>query len=83
MRQLSDEQLEGKVNSTIRIFSNLNDKDIFEGFYRKALAKRLISRGGGLQHGEGERMMIARLKAECGPIFTKKLEVMLADLQAS
>ena len=28
-------------------------------------------------------MMIARLKAECGPIFTKKLEVMLADLQAS
>lgn len=59
----------------------MTDKDIFEGFYRKALAKRLIT-GRGL-HSEGERMMIARLKAECGPIFTKKLEVMLADLQAS
>ncbi len=81
VRQLSDDQLEAKINSTIRIFSNLSDKDIFEGFYRKALAKRLINNRG--LHNEGERMMIARLKAECGPIFTKKMEVMLSDLQAS
>ena len=69
------------INCTIQIFSNLSDKDIFEGFYRRALSKRLImNRGYNL---DAEKIMISSLKSECGPIFTKKMEVMLTDLKAS
>ena len=69
------------LNGAIRFFCLLNDKDIFEDCYKKALAKRLLS--GRSACFDAERMVIAKLKTECGAQFTTKLESMFADIQIS
>ena len=35
-------EISEKVDKVIQIFRYLNDKDIFEGFYKSSLAKRLL-----------------------------------------
>ena len=56
-------------------------KDVFEAFYKKDLAKRLL-----LQRSvsnDAEKGMITKLKAECGSQFTNKLEGMFNDMELS
>jgi len=56
-------------------------KDVFEAFYKKDLAKRLL-----LQRSvsnDAEKAMITKLKAECGSQFTNKLEGMFNDMELS
>jgi cullin-4 len=48
-------------------------KDVFEAFYKKDLAKRLLL--GKSASIDAEKSMISKLKAECGSQFTNKLEV--------
>ncbi len=52
----------------------LQGKDVFEAFYKKDLARRLLL-GKSANH-DAEKAMIAKLKAECGSQFTNKLEGM-------
>ena len=47
---------------------------MFEAFYKKDLARRLLL-GKSASH-DAEKAMIAKLKAECGSQFTNKLEGM-------
>ena len=49
------------------------DKDIFENFYRSHLSRRLLTAKSASD--EIEKVMIAKLKAECGQQFTSKMEV--------
>ena len=50
-------------------------QDSFEAFYSKDFAKRLLfNRSAGK---DIEQLFIGKLKAECGPSFTQKLEGML------
>ena len=51
----------------------LADKDVFESFYRSHLSKRLLSARSASD--EIEKIMIAKLKSECGQQFTSKMEV--------
>ena len=54
---------------------------MFEAFYKKDLAKRLL-----LQRSvsnDAEKGMITKLKAECGSQFTNKLEGMFNDMELS
>lgn len=56
-------------------------KDVFEAFYKKDLAKRLLlNRSVSI---DAEKACIARLKAECGAQFTTKLEGMFKDVELS
>ena len=55
-------------------------KDIFEAFYKKDFAKRLLM--GKSASVDIEKAMIAKLKAECGAQYTSKLEGMFKDEQA-
>jgi cullin 3 len=77
------------------IFRYLNDKDIFESYYKTFLSKRLLG-GKGLTRAfwlhslivlgindEMERIMISKLKSECGYQFTSKLEGMFTDIRLS
>jgi hypothetical protein len=48
------------LDKVIVIFRYLQDKDVFESFYKQHLAKRLLSSRGG--SFETERNMIAKLK---------------------
>jgi cullin-4 len=56
-------------------------KDVFEAFYKKDLAKRLLL--GKSSSTDAEKALIAKLKAECGGPFTSKLESMFKDTDLS
>lgn len=59
----------------------LQGKDVFEAFYKKDLAKRLLlNRSVSI---DAEKACIARLKVECGAQFTTKLEGMFKDVELS
>ena len=56
-------------------------KDVFEAFYKKDLAKRLLlNRSASV---DTEKNMITKLKHECGAQFTNKLEGMFKDIDLS
>ena len=56
-------------------------KDVFEAFYKKDLAKRLLL--GKSASSDAEKIMIAKMKTECGSGFTSKLEGMFKDMDVS
>ena len=56
-------------------------KDIFEAFYKKDLAKRLLV--GKSASVDAEKSMLLKLKQECGAQFTSKLEGMFKDIELS
>eukprot|EP00056_Hartaetosiga_gracilis_P003243 m.61283 g.61283 ORF g.61283 m.61283 type:complete len:737 (-) comp11383_c0_seq7:137-2347(-) len=73
--------LEDRLRYVVILFNYLQDKDIFQKFYSKYLAKRLIH--GSSTSEEAEQGMIARLKALCGFEFTGKLQRMFTDVTVS
>jgi cullin 4 len=56
-------------------------KDVFEAFYKKDLARRLLL--GRSSSMDGEKSAVSKLKAECGSQFTSKLEGMFTDIELS
>eukprot|EP00981_Chlorochromonas_danica_P005296 scaffold1058_cov155-Ochromonas_danica.AAC.41 len=79
--QICEEDMESKIDQALTIFRYLSNKDIFEQFYQKKMAKRLLANKS--SSDEIEKSVIARLKAECGYQFTSKLESMLIDNDTS
>lgn len=59
----------------------MQGKDVFEAFYKKDLAKRLLL--GRSASSDAEKAMITKLKTECGSQFTNKLEGMFKDIDLS
>lgn len=70
-----------KVDKIIQIFRYLQDKDVFENFYKNSFAKRLLDSRRVLE--EAEKEVIKKLKEECGFQFTQRLEVMFKDIKMS
>lgn len=75
----SETEIEEKLSQAINIFKYINDKDIFQKFYSKMLAKRLIY----CQYIslDAEEIMINKLKQACGYEFTSKLHRMFTDIK--
>jgi cullin 3 len=65
----------------ILLFRALSSKDVFEEHYKDKTAKRLL--GGKIISEDIEKMMISKLKQECGTNYTNKLEGMFVDLSKS
>lgn len=59
----------------------IQDKDMFERYYKKHLARRLLH--GKSESADVERQMITRMKQEIGNAFTTKLEGMFKDMAMS
>jgi cullin 3 len=59
-----ENEIEQQLNNVISIFRYLHDKDIFEDVYKQHLSQRLLA--GTTGNTEVEKLMIAKLKAECG-----------------
>lgn len=63
------------------VFKYIEDKDVFQKFYSKMLAKRLV------QHmsasDDAEASMISKLKQACGFEYTSKLQRMFQDIGVS
>lgn len=81
MKGMSEEEIENRLNKVVLLFRLLQDKDVFESFYKNHLQKRLL--GGRSMSDEWERAMISKLKSECGYQFTSKLEGMFQDMRMS
>ncbi|KAL8006350.1 putative cullin protein, neddylation [Plasmopara halstedii] len=76
-----EEEMDTRVTHAIALFRYLQDKDVFEEFYKVLLAKRLLNSRG--TSDEAEKLVISKLKAECGYQFTSKLEGMFKDMSIS
>merc|ERR1712176_468085 len=79
--KMSENEVLSKLDDVITIFKYLSDKDIFEDFYKQHLASRLLHTKSHSDHFE--KVMIAKLKTECGHQYTSKLEGMFKDIAQS
>jgi len=69
------------LDKVMVIFRFIQGKDVFEAFYKKDLAKRLLmSKSASI---DSEKSMLSKLKQECGSQFTWKLEGMFKDIDIS
>lgn len=78
---VTESEVEQRLESSMKVFHYLNEKDIFEAFYKKHLAKRLLLNKSA--SADLERSMLSKLKAECGSQYTAKLEGMFNDVELS
>ena len=77
----TEDELESVLECAITLFRFLQEKDVFEKYYKQHLAKRLL--GGKSSSEDAERSMLVKLKTECGYQFTSKLESMFTDMKTS
>ncbi|CAH1170430.1 unnamed protein product [Phaedon cochleariae] len=80
-KDLLEDDLETILDKVMVLFRYIQGKDIFEAFYKKDLAKRLLLCKSTSQ--DAEDSMIGRLKLECGAAFTSKIEGMFKDINIS
>lgn len=80
-KEATEEELERLLDKIMVIFRFINGKDVFEAFYKKDLAKRLLV--GKSASVDAEKAMLSKLKQECGAGFTSKLEGMFKDMELS
>lgn len=80
-RGITDTELEINLESAMVIFRAIQDKDVFEKYYKMHLSKRLLSAKSGSD--DAERSFLSKLKKECGFQFTSKLESMFNDMRIS
>ncbi|KAL4711200.1 hypothetical protein ACJJTC_019041 [Scirpophaga incertulas] len=77
----SEAEADDKLSAAIVVFKYVDDKDVFQKYYARALARRLIHQLSVSM--EQEEAMINRLKAACGYEFTNKLHRMFTDVAVS
>ena len=63
------------------VFKYIEDKDVFQKFYSKMLAKRLVYQTSASD--DAEASMISKLKHACGYEYTSKLQRMFQDMSVS
>lgn len=78
---LSEQEIEAVLDRTMVLFRYLQEKDVFERYYKQHLAKRLLLNKS--MSDDAEKNMISKLKTECGCQFTLKLEGMFKDMALS
>lgn len=77
----TETEVEQKLTQSITIFKYIDDKDVFQKFYARMLAKRLIYNQS--MSMDAEEAMINKLKQACGYEFTSKLHRMFTDISVS
>lgn len=80
-KEATEEELEQILDKIMVLFRFIHGKDVFEAFYKKDLAKRLLVRKSASV--DAEKSMLSKLKQECGGGFTSKLEGMFKDMELS
>ncbi|CAG8782449.1 12692_t:CDS:10, partial [Racocetra persica] len=80
-KSMDDTDIERTLNEVLVLFRYIQGKDIFEAFYKRDLAKRLLlNKSASFDY---EKSMLSKLRKECGPQFTSKLEGMFKDIDLS
>lgn len=76
-----EDDMEKMLNQVMTVFKYIEDKDVFQKFYSRTLAKRLVN--GTSASGDAETSMISKLKDASGFEYTNKLQRMFQDIQTS
>jgi len=76
-----EQEMDHVLNDVMVVFKYIEDKDVFQTFYSKMLAKRLIHGTSASEDQEGT--MIGKLKSTCGYEYTSKLQRMFTDMSLS
>lgn len=74
-----DEEIKIQLDQVLDLFRFVQGKAVFEAFYKKDLARRLLMARSA--SADAERSMLTRLKTECGAAFTQNLEQMFKDVE--
>ncbi|XP_046854312.1 cullin-3-A-like [Xenia sp. Carnegie-2017] len=81
VKGLSEQEIESVLDKCMVLFRFIQEKDVFERYYKHHLAKRLLLNKS--VSDDAEKNMISKLKTECGCQFTSKLEGMFKDITLS
>ena len=74
-----ESEVNEQLDQVLDLFRFVHGKAVFEAFYKKDLARRLLM--GRSASADAERSMLQRLKTECGAGFTQNLEQMFKDIE--
>ncbi|CAB3398212.1 unnamed protein product [Caenorhabditis bovis] len=77
MKCVSDAEMDNRLDNIMILFRYLQEKDVFERYFKQHLAKRLLLDKS--CSDDVEKALIGKLKTECGCQFTQKLESMFRD----
>ncbi|KAI5307034.1 hypothetical protein KEM56_005427 [Ascosphaera pollenicola] len=80
-KAVEDTEMEEVLQRIMIIFRYIEDKDVFQKFYSRNLAKRLVNVTS--VSDDAEESMIGKLKGACGYEYTNKLQRMFQDIQIS
>ncbi|EAQ87198.1 hypothetical protein CHGG_03817 [Chaetomium globosum CBS 148.51] len=78
---VEDAELETRLVQIMTVFKYIEDKDVFQKFYSRMLARRLVHSNS--SSDDAETSMINKLKEACGFEYTNKLQRMFLDMQIS
>ncbi|KAK4338761.1 hypothetical protein RND71_043248 [Anisodus tanguticus] len=76
--KLSDDAIEETLDKVVKLLAYISDKDLYAEFYRKKLSRRLLFDKSA--NDDHERLILTKLKQQCGGQFTSKMEGMVTDL---
>ena len=76
-----ESDLENTLTQIMTVFKYIEDKDVFQKFYSRMLARRLVHTSS--SSDDAETSMISKLKEACGYEYTNKLQRMFQDIQIS
>jgi cullin 1 len=77
---MSDLQIYHYIDNITNLFIWMEDKDLFIEVYRWGLAKRLLDNK--IASIDYEKELIGKIKMNCGPQYTSKVEGMLNDMSS-
>lgn len=78
---VEEAELENTLSQIMTVFKYIDDKDVFQKFYSRMLARRLVHSNS--SSDDAETSMISKLKEACGFEYTNKLQRMFQDMQIS
>ncbi|KAK1833769.1 Cullin-domain-containing protein [Podospora conica] len=79
-RTKTDGEVDVVLDKAITLLRYITDRDMFERYYQKHLARRLLHNKSDM---DIEKDMVSRMKSEMGNHFTSKFEGMFKDMEAS
>ncbi|KAL8696295.1 MAG: hypothetical protein Q9224_002869 [Gallowayella concinna] len=76
-----DVEINRQLDQVLELFRFVHGKAVFEAFYKRDLARRLLLNRSA--SADAEKSMLTRLTSECGAGFTHNLEQMFKDMELS
>ena len=77
----TENEVDSLLDKGITLLRFIQDKDMFERYYKKHLSKRLLMKRSVSR--DAERQMISKMKMEVGNTFTNRIENMFKDMTIS